>query len=438
MQFSIAVNMERSSPSEDMREVAAAALELVRIAEQGGFEIAWAAEHHTIELIVAPNPFMILTNWAAHTSRIRLGTAVVVAPYWHPIRVAEEAALADIYSDGRLEFGIGRGAFQYQFDRMADGIPQQQGVGWMKEMLPAVLALWRGDYAHAGEHWRFPVATSVPKPVQSPHPPLWVAARDPGSFDWAVKMGANIMATPLSRPEAEVAALGERYRATVAANPGRDPRFLLLRRTCVYEDPGAWRSIAATSIDYGRRFDNLFQNAGGVANGFPEPIAIDPARDDYDPATVRENLMFGTPDEVVDKLKRYEAYGVQNYCYGAAFGLPHAVARRSLELFIERVMPHFKRDGEGKVMSNADSARVPSVVGDAGFSRRAVLGLLAGAAAVGSGRAAGKFDGKTITFASWGGAFQDAQKVAYCEPFAAKTGARVLQAGRWTTGSSAR
>jgi alkanesulfonate monooxygenase SsuD/methylene tetrahydromethanopterin reductase-like flavin-dependent oxidoreductase (luciferase family) len=80
VKFSIAVNMERSDASQDMREVVRHAVDLVRLAEQGGFEIAWAAEHHTIELTVGPNPFTILTHWAAHTSRIRLGTAVVVAP----------------------------------------------------------------------------------------------------------------------------------------------------------------------------------------------------------------------------------------------------------------------------------------------------------------------------------------------------------------------
>ncbi len=156
MKFSIAVNMERFDPSQDMRQVTRDALELVRLAEEGGFEIAWAAEHHTIELTIGPNPFTILTHWAAHTSRIRLGTAVVVAPYWHPIRVAGEAALFDIFSDGRLEFGIGRGAFQYQFDRMAGGLEQQRGGLYMREMLPVVLGLWRGDVAHHGEIWSFP------------------------------------------------------------------------------------------------------------------------------------------------------------------------------------------------------------------------------------------------------------------------------------------
>jgi flavin-dependent trigonelline monooxygenase, oxygenase component len=127
VKFSISVSLERFDPLIDMRKVAAQALELVQMAEAGGFEIAWTPEHHTIEFTIAPNPFAILTHWAAHTTSIRLGTAVVVAPYWHPIRVAGEAGLCDVLSNGRLEFGIGRGAYQFEFDRMAGGIPQSEG-----------------------------------------------------------------------------------------------------------------------------------------------------------------------------------------------------------------------------------------------------------------------------------------------------------------------
>ncbi len=344
MKFSIAVNMERSDASQDMRQVARDSLDLVRMAEQGGFEIAWAAEHHTIELTVGPNPFTILTHWAAHTSRIRLGTAVVVAPYWHPIRVAGEAALFDVFSDGRLELGLGRGAFQYEFDRMAGGIVQQQGGAYMREMLPVVKALWQGDIAHDGEHWKFPLATSVPKPVQKPHPPIWVATRDPASFAWAMASGANIMATPLSRPHAEVGILGQRFADTLAQLPGiKRPRFLMLRRACVYARPDDWRIPVEASIAYGRHFDTLFQNSGGVRDGFPEPVdaALAATRPEYQPDMVRDSMVFGTPDEVVAKLKQYQAVGVDQFCYGASFGLPPAVERRSLELFVTEVMPHF-------------------------------------------------------------------------------------------------
>ncbi len=91
MKFSIAVNMERTRPDESMSDAASHALDMVTMADAADFEIAWAAEHHCIELTIAPNPFVILTHWAAHTERIRLGTAVVVAPYWNPLRVAGDS-----------------------------------------------------------------------------------------------------------------------------------------------------------------------------------------------------------------------------------------------------------------------------------------------------------------------------------------------------------
>jgi flavin-dependent trigonelline monooxygenase, oxygenase component len=344
LKFSIFVSMERYRPTDDMRAVAQRALELVKLAEAGGFEIAWAAEHHSIELIIGPNPFTLLTYWAAHTSTIRLGTAVVVAPYWHPLRLAGEAALCDLLSGGRLEFGISRGAFQYEFDRMAGGIPQRQGVAHVKEVLPAVKALWRGDYEHNGALWRFPRATSVPKPLQQPYPPIWIAARDPGTFEFAVEQGANIMATPLSRPHAEVGILGERFRATLAKFPGaRRPRFLMLRRTCVYHQPDEWRIPVAASINHGRRFETLFKNIGGVENGFPEPTDLTQLAEcaEYQPDAIRDAMMFGTPEEVVAKLKSYDEAGVEQFCYGANFGLDPAMAMRSLELFVTEVMPHF-------------------------------------------------------------------------------------------------
>ena len=347
MKFSISVSLERFDPTVDMRDVAAQALELVQMAEAGGFEIAWTPEHHTIEFTIAPNPFSILTHWAAHTQTIRLGTAVVVAPYWHPIRVAGEAALCDVVSNGRLEFGIGRGAYQFEFDRMAGGIPQQEGGAYMREMLPIVRSLWQGDFEHRGNYWTFPSATSVPKPIQKPHPPIWVAARDVDTFDWAIKQGAHIQSTPLSRPNSEVEALGHRFREALTANPGVPrPRFLMLRRTCVYKDASGWKAPVQASIEYGRHFENLFKNIGIVRNGFPEPVdfSVIANRNEYEPGFIRENMMFGTPDEVVRKIRFYEACGVDNYCYGASFGLPFKVQRRSLQFFISEVMPQFGRE----------------------------------------------------------------------------------------------
>ncbi|MBB2929228.1 LLM class flavin-dependent oxidoreductase [Paraburkholderia silvatlantica] len=346
MKFGISLSMERFSPDDSMSSARDKLLMLARVADASGFETLWTAEHHTIECTISPNPFTVLTWLAQHTERIRLGTATIVAPYWSPIRLAGEAAMCDHLTNGRLELGIARGAYQYEFDRMAGGMPQQEGVAYMKELLPAVHKLWEGDYAHDGHYWKFPLATSVPKPLQQPHPPIWVATRDPGSFDWAVGVGANILSTPLSAPAGEVSVLGQKFRKAVADHPERPrPRFMMLRRTCVYERPEDWQSVVRYSVDYGRYFENLMQNIGTVRDGFPEAVPYETVanRANYDPQAIRENLMFGTPDEVIRKLQIYEDEGVDQFCLGLSFNLPFELQMKTLRLFADEVIPHFAR-----------------------------------------------------------------------------------------------
>ncbi len=348
MKFQIAINMERLTPDVDMREVERHTLEMVQMADRGGFEIVWAAEHHALEMTIAPNPFQILTWWAAHTDRIRLGTGVVVAPYWHPINVAGEAALCDLYSGGRLEFGIGSGAYQREFDRMHPGLKQTEGWRYMQEMLPAVKALWAGDYEHNGEFWKFPVSTSVPKPVQKPHPPVWIAARAPVSYDYAVKEGCNIISWPLTRPFSEAELYKQRLDDAMAAHPGANrPTFAMMRHTVVYANADDWEMPVKAAQRMLGQFENLFKNLGDVKDGFPKQVDLEALanRDEFNARMLHDNLMFGTPDEVIEKLKRYDALGVDQFTYYASLGLGFAEQKRSLELFINEVMPAFAAAG---------------------------------------------------------------------------------------------
>ncbi len=349
MKFSLSLHMERFSPDKDMTVVKNNLLALVRMADEGGFQTLWTPEHHAIEFMIAPNPFSVLTWWGDHTERVRLGTATIVAPYWNPLRLAGEAALCDHLTNGRLELGIARGAFQYEFDRLAGGLPQEQGGAHMREMVPAVKELWHGNYEHDGDIWRFPKSTSVPRPLQQPHPPIWVAARDPNTYDWAVKVGANIMATPLSSPMAEVTNLSNKFKKAVADNPQvSKPKFLMMRRACVYENPADWEVPVKLSIDYGRSFENLFHNIGTVDNGFPEKVSYDTVvnRGNYDPEVVREAMLFGTPDEIVEKLHAYEAAGVDEMVLGVCFNTPFEMQKKTIELMVREVMPEFSRRPE--------------------------------------------------------------------------------------------
>ena len=341
MKFQLAINLERLDDSLDMNDVARHTLEMVQMAEEGGFEIVWAAEHHALEMTIAPNPFQILTWWAGETSHIRLGTAVATAPYWHPINLAGEAAFLDLISGGRLEFGIGSGAYQREFDRMHPGLKQTDGWRYMQEMLPAVRALWQGDYEHDGEFWQFPVSTSVPKPVQA-EVPVWVAARSPITYDYAMRERAHIMCWPFTRPHAEAELykrqLGE---AIEKADNGWNPRFALMRHSCIYDNEADRQG----AIDAIRRvlgqFENLYQNAGGVTNGFPAQISLEDldGREQYEPAMLEQNLMFGSPETAIEKLKIYDDLGVTEFIYYASMGLDMAQQKRSLRLFCDEVIP---------------------------------------------------------------------------------------------------
>jgi flavin-dependent trigonelline monooxygenase, oxygenase component len=343
MKFQLAINLERIDDSLDMQEVARHTLEMVQMADEGGFNIVWAAEHHALEMTIAPNPFSILAWWANHTNRIRLGTAVIAAPYWHPIKAAGEAAFLDLISGGRLEFGIGSGAYQREFDRMRPGLKQSDAWRYMQEMLPVIRGLWKGDYEHDGEFWSFPTSTSCPKPLQT-DVPVWVAARAPITYDYAVKHGCNIQSWPLTRGMDEAETYMGRMAEAMANNPGKPrPIMAMMRHTALYDRKDEWMVPIHAVQRQLSQFEGLFKNLGDVTNGFPKSIPLDQLgnRAEYDPEMLNKNLMFGTPDEAIEKLKLYQAIGVDEFIYYASLGLGLKEQKRSLELFCKHVIPAF-------------------------------------------------------------------------------------------------
>ena len=344
MKFQIAINLERMNDQTSMTAVRDHTLRMVKIADDAGFDIVWAAEHHALEMTIAPNPFALLTWWGEHTKNIRLGCGVVNAAYWHPIRLAGEAAMTDLLTDGRLEFGIGSGAYQREFDRMHPGLKQSDSWKYMNEMLPAVLALWQGDYEHNGEYWQFPTSTSVPKPVQQPHPPLWVAARSPITYDYAIKNNCNIMCWPLTRGFDEAKLYKQRFDESMAKfENARRPHFALMRHAAIYETKASREKAIAAIQNVLGQFENLFRNIGGVTNGFPAqtPLSELVNRDEYNADMLEENLLFGSPDQAIEKLKKYQRLGVDSFIYYASMGLDHDEQIKSLELFCDKVMPVF-------------------------------------------------------------------------------------------------
>ncbi len=342
MKFHIAINLERMDATTNMLEVRDHVIDMVKMADKAGFEIAWAAEHHALEMTIAPNPFQLLTWWADHTDNIRLGCGVANASYWHPINIAGEAAMLDLLSNGRLEMGLGSGAYQREFDRMKPGLQQPDSWRYMQEMLPLVRKLWQGDVEHNGEYWQFPSSTSCPKPLQK-EVPMWVAARSPITFDYAVANDCNIMCWPLTLPFSEA----EKYRGqlddAIEKAGAWNGTFALMRHTSVYET----EDDRSASIDAVRnvlgKFGNLMMKKGAVVNGFPDSIPLEDLDGNVrvEPNMLEENLMFGSPDTVIKKIQQYESMGVDSFIYYASMGLDMGLQKRSLKSFIDKVMPTF-------------------------------------------------------------------------------------------------
>jgi alkanesulfonate monooxygenase SsuD/methylene tetrahydromethanopterin reductase-like flavin-dependent oxidoreductase (luciferase family) len=174
--------------------------------------------------------------------------------------------------------------------------------------------------------------------------PVWVAARAPITYDYAVKHGCNIQSWPLTRDMGEAQAYMDRLNEAVANNPGaRRPTMAMMRHTALYDRKEDWMVPVRAAQRQLSQFENLFKNMGDVENGFPKSIPFDQLgnRAEYDPEMLSRNLMFGTPDEVIAKLKEYEKIGVDEFIYYASLGLGHKEQKRSLELFCKHVIPAF-------------------------------------------------------------------------------------------------
>lgn len=344
MKFSLFLQMEQYDSNKPHRELFDELLELVHIAEAAGFETVWIGEHHSMEFTIGPNPFSFLAYLAPLTKTIRLGTGTCIAPFWHPIRLAGEAALLDVMSNGRLDLGVSRGAYQCEFDRMLNGVSSSDGGQYMREMIPAIQKLWAGDYAHDGELWKFPVSTATPRPVQQPSIPVWIAARDPASHDFAVKNNCNLMVTPLFKPDEEVEELMVKFN-TACENNAQVPRpkIMCLRHTFVSEAEEEIEQGLDGIRSWYAHFMSWGSNKSTPVNGFCPPLSEEVLQGmpHLNKSALRENLMVGTPETLVKRLKHYETLGYDEYSFWSDNTLSHEQKKKSLELFIEKVKPAF-------------------------------------------------------------------------------------------------
>lgn len=344
MRFSLFVHMERTSPEQDQRVLYDEFIALAKIADNGGMHAVWTGEHHGMDFTIAPNPFLNLVDLARQTKNVRLGTGTIIAPFWHPIRLAGEAAMTDMIVNGRLELGLARGAYNYEYERMVPGMDAWDAGQRMRELIPAVQELWKGDYEQEGTYHSFPKSSSSPKPMQKNGPPIWVAARDPNSHEFAISNGCHVQVTPLWQGDSEITNLMETFNAACAKFPDVPrPEIMLLNHTYIAAD-AADAQLAAEEINrFYCYFGAWFKNERPVSQGLiaqlsDEEIAAHPF---YSPEAMLRDNVIATPQDAIERIKGYEDLGYDEYSFWIDSGMSFERKKASLERFIKDVMPAF-------------------------------------------------------------------------------------------------
>lgn len=343
MDFSLFAHMERLTPEDPQEELYQDFLKLCTLADEGGMRALWTGEHHGMEFTIAPNPFLTLVDVARQTKHLRLGTGTIVAPFWHPIKLAGEAASADLITGGRIELGIARGAYSYEYERIVPGMDAWEAGQRMRETTPLLRALWSGDCAHQGEYFSFPSTTSAPKPAQEGGPPIWIAARDPNSHEFGVHGGYNIQVTPLWQGLGEIETLMGRFNDACATHTGPRPKIMLLHHTYVGEDAQDVERAADELSRFYCYFGAWFQNKRPVQQGVIQTLSPEELEANalMSPANMARDLTIGTARDVIDRIKRYEDLGYDEYSFWIDSGMSAERKRASLCRFIDDVMPAF-------------------------------------------------------------------------------------------------
>ncbi|GAA3546847.1 LLM class flavin-dependent oxidoreductase [Nocardioides daeguensis] len=189
------------SPDNDVKRAYAEMLDQVEYAEELGFESVWLAEHHGSNYGSMPRPAIMAAAIAQRTARIRIGAMVSILPFENPVRTAEDWAMVDVLSEGRLDFGTGRGYQPREFAMMGKDPAQSREL--YNEALDIVLGLWREDsFSYDGPFHQLENTTLVPRPLQS-QVPTWVAALSPETYEMAAARGVRIITQPNNRQTLE-------------------------------------------------------------------------------------------------------------------------------------------------------------------------------------------------------------------------------------------
>jgi alkanesulfonate monooxygenase SsuD/methylene tetrahydromethanopterin reductase-like flavin-dependent oxidoreductase (luciferase family) len=357
MKFGL-MQLFQNPPGRTQQEVIRESLELATFAEEMGFDSVWLAEHHFSPYGLVGNPLVYAAALAQRTTRLTIGTAVLILPFYEPVRLAEEIALVDVLSDGRLQVGIGRGYQPLEFAGFR--VDQGEARSRTDEVAEILrLALSQESFEFHGQHFDIPQTSIFPRPVQRPHPPILRAAVSRESFKRYGESGEPILTSPNFTP---VDVVQDQFRTYVAAleDHGHDvsayDRPLMQQTFIATTEEEAYAGPRESAMWYQRLLGTLVPGAHGetAPAGYEQwqRIAANIDTIEYD-QIFKGGAVFATPEtaiERIDELRRVA--GVNHYIGWFDFGgLDLERAKRSIRLFAEEVMPAFasgSASGDGR------------------------------------------------------------------------------------------
>jgi len=326
----------KTSPAERHRAIVDEAV----LAESLGFDSVWLGEHHFCDYVLAAPP-VVLAAIAARTSRIRLGTGVTLLANLDPVRVAEDYATVDAISNGRVELSVGRGIL-VDTDEVFGQKPDESRERF-RENLELLQRLWSETDVTWSGRFRAPLdrVTVEPRPVQQPHPPIWVGGgSSPASVDLAVELGLPLMLPSVLAPPADFLPLVERYRARWAA-AGHDPAGARVGG-CNHVHVAATSQQARESWrPYYRNYLRFVDRVWTRRELIHAKARVDRS---YERLLLAGVAVCGSPTEVVDRIAAArETLGLDLHLSMFDLGgLPPPEVAKTLELFATQVLPQLR------------------------------------------------------------------------------------------------
>ncbi|MDY0006791.1 MAG: LLM class flavin-dependent oxidoreductase [Spongiibacteraceae bacterium] len=344
MRFSLSLPVLRDPGAHDPY---ARTFELARIAEEAGFDTATTGHHH-FQPGYLSDPLTFLAAVAARTETLRVGTGIFQLPVHHPVRVAEQVAMIDELSGGRVSLGVGSGWWPLEYEVLGSDF-RQRGAR-MEEALQILRLVWtRENVAFDGRFHRFPELTVYPRPVQKPHPPLWVAGVADAAVDRAARLGDAWLCGPVQSLAKALSCLAL-YRQRCARQQRR-PDWILRRYTWIGTDQQQIEREVLPAYVQG-----LMQHWREAAEDDTEKALfarIDAGEDVTPQEIARDRLLWGTPDRVIDQIRHYRtqtgcdhlhasfAAGLHGSGYTTTMGSFEELAGM-IRLFGREVIPAFR------------------------------------------------------------------------------------------------